>query len=100
MTYTVITSNKNKSGIVDDTIGIVTGVTELKDVGDFPAAGLEEWFKQIKLVLGDDDIRIQFKISNLQTAPAYGIFASHNGMDPHVAIIGKHRLDGKKWGEE
>ena len=94
MAYTVITSNKTK------TIGVVTGTPDLKDVGDFPVKGLEEWIKQTKLIFGDDgDIRLQFKLSDDITKPAYGLFASHDGVDPHVVIIGKHRLDGKKWEE-
>lgn len=85
---------KNASG----TVAVVSGAEGLKNVGEFKIRNLEDWIKMIKTVLGDDDdILVQFKLSEDPKTPAYMITASHEGMDPMVATCGVYLADGMPW---
>jgi len=87
---------KNASG----TVAVVSGAEGLKNVGEFRIRNLEDWIKMVKTVLGDeDDILIQFKLSEDPKTPAYMITASHEGMDPLVATCGTYLDDGTEWGK-
>jgi hypothetical protein len=55
--------------------------------------------QQVKNVLGDDEVDIQFKMSD--SNPAFMIAAySVDEKDAAVVVGGKYRVDGKKWGDE
>jgi hypothetical protein len=85
----------------DGTVGVVSDVGDLKNVGDFSIRCLDDWMKKVKLVLGDDiDVLIEFKLCGNPTEPAYFITASHGGDDPKVMVCGKFRIDGKQWGDK
>ena len=87
---------KNK----DSTVGIISGIEGLKNVGEFKIKNIDEWLKKIKLVLGDDrDILIEFKLSEDPKSPAYMVTASHDGEDPKIAVVGTCLLNGKEWGK-
>jgi hypothetical protein len=86
---------KNSAG----TVGVVSNVEGLKNVGEFKIKNLEDWIKMVKTVLGDDaDILIQFKLSEDPKTPGYMITACHEEMDPMVATCGTY-CDGVQWGE-
>ena len=90
----IIQSNEAK------TIGIVTDMDGLKNVGDFEMRMLEDWFRQVKMVFGDGSdgcIRIQFKLSDDPKKPGYAIAASVDGNEPHIVVTGKYPTDGKPW---
>lgn len=88
---------KNKAS----TVGIISDIEGLKNVGEFKVANIDEWLKKIKLVLGDDrDILIEFKLAEDPKKPAYMITASHDGADPKIAVVGTFPFDGKGWGEK
>lgn len=87
---------KNSTG----TVGVVSNVEELKNVGEFKLKNLEDWIKMVKTVLGDDaDVLVQFKLSEDPKTPGYMITASHEGMDPMVATCGVYLKDGTPWDE-
>jgi hypothetical protein len=87
---------KNKTS----TVGIISDIEGLKNVGEFSVKNIEEWLKKVKLVLGDErDVLIEFKLSEDPKNPAYMIAASHDGADPKIAVVGTCRLDGKEWGK-
>jgi len=80
------------------TVGVVSNVEGLKNVGEFKIKNLEDWIKMIKTVLGDEaDLTIQFKLSEDPKTPGYMITASHEGMDPLVATCGVYLADGTAW---
>ena len=88
---------KNASG----TVAVVGGAEGLKNVGEFRIRNLEDWIKMVKTVLGnEDDILIQFKLSEDPKTPGYMITASHEGMDPMVATCGTFLSDGTHWGSK
>jgi hypothetical protein len=90
----VITKN------ADETVGVVSNVEGLKNVGEFSIKNLEDWIKMAKTVLGDDtDLTIQFKLSEDPKTPGYMITASHEGMDPMVATCGTYAADGTAWND-
>lgn len=92
--FNVITSNK------DRTVGVVTKADGLKNVGDFRISGLKAFVRQIEEIFGegdDGDIQIDFKLSENPKTPAYGIFASIGGHEPHVCVCGKFLTDGTPW---
>jgi hypothetical protein len=83
----------------DATIGVVIGLEGATDLGYFSVKLLQEWLQQVKNVLGDDEVDIQFKMSD--SNPAFMIAAySVDEKDAAVVVGGKYRVDGKKWGEE
>jgi hypothetical protein len=89
----------------DGSVGVVTDVTNVIDLGEFNLSKLEEWITQIKLLYPDQikakrDIYIQFRKSMKEEQPSYLIFASIDGEDPKVAVCGMFRDDGKEWGKE
>lgn len=82
------------------TVGIVTEIEGLKNVGDFKLSLLEDWMKQIKTVFGQGNegfIRIQFKLSDNPKQPGYVIAASVDGHEPHIVVCGQYLADGKRW---
>ena len=87
----------------DGSVGVVTDVTNVIDLGEFNLSKIEEWIAQIKLLYPDQiksgrDIYIQFRKSMKEEQPSYLIFASIDGKDPKVAVCGMFRDDGKEWG--
>jgi hypothetical protein len=85
---------RNTSG----TVGVVSDVEGLKNVGEFKIKNIEDWIKMVKMVLGgENDILIQFKLSEDSKTPGYMITASHEGMDPMVATCGTFLSDGTQW---
>lgn len=81
-----------------ETVGVVSGVEGLKNVGEFKIKNLEDWLKMARTVLGDEtDLTIQFKLSEDPKTPGYMITASHEGMDPMVATCGVYLADGTQW---
>lgn len=83
-----------------NTVGILSGVEGLKDLGLFNLKDIEDWMRSIKDVFGDDDqVYVQFKESDNPKQPGYMICASTEGGDPKVAVCGRYLADGKKWGE-
>lgn len=90
----VITKNK------DNTVGIVTGVENLKDLGEFRINDIREWLSKVETMFGDTgNLHIRFKLSDDPKRLAYLIAASSTEQaDPMVVVTGQHRLDGKEWG--
>lgn len=92
----VITSNNPDA----PTLGIVTDIEGLKNVGDFKLSLLEDWIKQIKMVFGDGAegfVRIQFKMSENPNQPGYAIAASVDGHEPHIVVCGQYLNSGERW---
>lgn len=90
----VIHSNERR------TVGILSGVDGLRDIGLFNRKDIEDWMRSIKDVFGDDDqVYIQIKESDNKEQAGFMICASTEGEDPKVAVCGTFRADGKKWGE-
>lgn len=89
----------------DGSVGVVTDIENVTDLGEFNLSKLEEWITQIKLLYPDQiesgrDIYIQFRKSLKEKQPSYLIFASIDGKDPKVAVCGMFKEDGKGWGKE
>lgn len=83
------------------TVGILSCVYGLVDLGEFNRRDIEDWMKSIKDVFGEDErVFVQFKESDNPKQPGYMICASSDGGDPKVAVCGTYRKDGKKWGDE
>jgi len=83
-----------------NTVGILSGVDGLTNLGLFERRDIDDWVKSVKDVFGDDDqVYIQFKGSDNPNQPGFMICASTEGGDPKVAVCGRYPTDGKSWGE-
>lgn len=81
-----------------NTVGVVTDLENLKNLGIFRIKDLEEWLEKVKTMLGEDDVNIRFKLSDDPNRPGYLISASPADQpEPMVVTTGQHRLDGKEW---
>lgn len=90
----IITKNKSNA------VGIATELGEMKDVGEFQIGILEEGIAMAKIVFGDGDVHIRFKLSSIPSMKSYLIaISSVDSEDPAVIMAGKYRDDGKHWGE-
>jgi hypothetical protein len=88
---------KNKAS----TVGVVTGLDNLKNIGDFTMADLSEWIERIKLMYGEDAVvNVGVRLSDDSRTPAYVMSASLSG-EPDLAVLvcGQYRKDGKRWDE-
>ena len=82
-----------------NTVGILSGVEGLVNLGLFNRNDIDDWIKSVHDVFGDDDqVFVQFKESDNPRYPGYIICASAEGGDPKVAVCGTYRKDGEKWG--
>ncbi len=86
-------------------VGVVTEMDSLLDLGEFKLANLEKWLSETKMLYADQiksgrDIYIQFKKHENVKQPSFLICASIDGEDPKVAVVGTYRVDGKEWGEK
>lgn len=89
----------------DGSVGTVTDMDNLLDLGEFKLSNLERWISEIKTLYADQiksnrDIYIQFKKHENTKQPSFLICASIDGEDPKVAVVGTYRVDGKEWGEK
>jgi hypothetical protein len=81
-----------------NTVAIVTDLNGFRNIGEFEPEYLKEWMGKVFEVLGTEDpIAIHIKQSENPLTPAWVIAASHEGMDPKVAVVGTWPADGKGW---
>ena len=74
----------------DGTVGIISGVDDLKSAGHFSMRVLNEWIEKVGAMYGDDDVEIYFKASEGAMCNAYMIAASATDSDEiFVAATGK-----------
>jgi hypothetical protein len=88
--------HSNQSG----TVGIVSDVGKLQHAGTFSVKLLKEWMRQLEDVYGEDDEELHIFIRKSDAVDAYGIFASSDGGNPLVAVMGKYPDDGQPWGKQ
>ena len=86
----------NQSG----TVGIVSNVEKLQHAGTFSVGLLKEWMRQLEDMYGEDDEELHIFFCKSDTVDAYGIFASSDGGNPLVAVMGKYPDDHKPWGKQ
>lgn len=80
----------------ENTVGIITDPKEVLHIGTFTPKLIKEWMKLVYDMYGDEqDIHLFIRKSDI--VDGYCIYASSNGDNPFVAIVGRHPADGSDW---
>ena len=90
--HNVIHANKT------NTVGIIANIHEPTYLGPFSLSLLKEWV-ELTETMYDEDTGLCInacKGTDEKGNPAYGLFASVEGNNPHVAVCGKGIVEGER----